>query len=40
MEEKCNTCAKFLTCNKKECKKISFIEAKILDKPRKELKND
>ncbi len=34
MEKKCNNCAKFLTCNKKECNKISYIEAVILDKPR------
>lgn len=34
MNNKCNTCAKFLTCNRKECKKITFVQAKILDKPK------
>lgn len=33
MEKKCNNCAKFLTCSKKECNKITYIEAGILDKP-------
>lgn len=33
MNNKCNTCAKFLTCNKKECKKTTFVQAEILDKP-------
>lgn len=31
---KCSICAKFLTCNRKECKKITFREAGILDKPK------
>lgn len=35
MNNKCNTCAKFLTCNRKECKKVTFVQAKILDKPKK-----
>lgn len=34
MNNKCNNCAKFLTCNRKECKKVTFIEAGILDKPK------
>ncbi len=34
MNNKCNNCAKFLTCNRKDCKKMSFIEAGILDKPK------
>lgn len=34
MNNKCNNCAKFLTCNKKQCKRISFVEAEILDKPK------
>lgn len=34
MNNKCNNCAKFLTCNQKECKKISFIQAGILDRPK------
>lgn len=34
MNNKCNNCAKFLTCNRKECKKITFVEAGILDKPK------
>lgn len=40
MNNKCNNCAKFLTCNRKECKKISFVEAKVLDRPRKIKRND
>lgn len=39
MNNKCNICAKFLTCNREECKKISFVEAGILDKPRKIKRN-
>ena len=34
MNNKCNTCAKFLTCNRKDCKRITFVQAKILDKPK------
>lgn len=34
MNEKCNTCAKFLTCNKKDCNKITFVKAGILEKPK------
>lgn len=34
MNNKCNTCAKFLTCNKKECKRITFVQAEILEKPK------
>lgn len=34
MNNKCNNCAKFLTCNRNECKKISFVEAGILNKPK------
>ena len=34
MNNKCNTCAKFLTCSRKECKKVSFVEAGILEKPK------
>lgn len=34
MNNKCNNCAKFLTCDKMQCKKITFIEAGILDKPK------
>lgn len=34
MNNKCNNCAKFLTCNKEKCKKIPFVEAGILDKPK------
>ena len=33
MNNKCNNCAKFLTCNRRECKKVTFVEAEILDKP-------
>ena len=36
MERKCNNCAKFLTCNKQKCKKMTFVEAGILDKPTRE----
>lgn len=39
MNNKCNICAKFLTCNRKDCKKISFVEAEILDRPRKIKRN-
>ncbi|MCI8761187.1 MAG: hypothetical protein HFJ34_08840 [Clostridia bacterium] len=35
MNNKCNNCAKFLTCNRKKCEKISFVKAEILDKPQK-----
>lgn len=35
MNNMCNKCAKFLTCNKEKCKRITFVEAKILDKPKK-----
>lgn len=38
MNNKCNNCAKFLTCNRKKCEKVSFVEAQILDKPKKKLK--
>lgn len=34
MNNKCNTCAKFLTCKKKECKKVTFVEAGILERPK------
>lgn len=34
MDNKCNTCAKFLTCNRKKCKKVTFVEAGILEKPK------
>jgi len=34
MNNKCRSCAKFLTCDKKECKKKSFVEAEILDRPK------
>lgn len=40
MNNKCNICAKFLTCNRKDCKKISFVEAEILDRPRKIKRNN
>lgn len=33
MNNKCNNCAKFLTCNRKSCNKITFVEAGILEKP-------
>lgn len=39
MNNQCNNCAKFLTCNRKNCNKITFVEAGILDKP-KMIKND
>lgn len=29
---KCNSCSKFLTCDRRKCEKISFVEAKILEK--------
>lgn len=35
MNNKCNTCAKFLTCNRKACNKVTFVQAKILEKPKK-----
>ena len=31
-DKKCSTCSKFLTCDRKECKKITFYEAKIISK--------
>lgn len=34
MNNKCNNCGKFLTCDKKECKKITFVEAEIIEKPK------
>ena len=39
MNNKCNICAKFLTCSKKECKPTTFVKANILDKP-KEIKKE
>ena len=39
MNNQCNNCAKFLTCNRKKCNKVTFVEAGILDKP-KTIKND
>lgn len=39
MNNKCNLCAKFLTCNRKDCNKITFVEAGILDKPKTIKKN-
>ena len=36
---KCNNCTKFLTCDRKECKQVTFIQAGILDKP-KEIKKE
>lgn len=29
---RCNNCAKFLTCNRQECKQITFLQAGQLDK--------
>ena len=29
----CNTCAKQYTCDKKECKKITYVQAGILEQP-------
>lgn len=40
MNNKCNNCAKFLTCDRKECKKVTFIEAGILDKPKRTKKRN
>lgn len=40
MNNKCNNCAKFLTCSRKQCRKISFVEADILEKPRKIKRNN
>lgn len=43
MNNKCNTCAKFLTCKKEKCNKITFVQANIIDKPKitkKEYGND
>ncbi len=34
MNNKCNTCAKQFTCSRKECKKVTFVQAGILDKPK------
>lgn len=34
MNNKCNICAKFLTCNREECNKVTFVQAKILEKPK------
>ena len=34
MNNKCNNCAKFLTCNRKKCEKISFVEAGMIEKPK------
>ncbi len=34
MNNKCNNCAKFLTCDRKKCKKITFVKAGIIDKPK------
>lgn len=39
MNNKCNLCARFLTCNGKNCNKITFVEAGILDKPKMIKKN-
>lgn len=38
MNNKCNTCAKFSTCNRQKCNKVTFVEAGIIDKP-KNIKN-
>lgn len=32
VKRKCNTCTKFLTCDRKECKKVTFYSANIIDK--------
>lgn len=40
MNNKCNNCAKFLACNRKECKKITFLKAGILDKPQNKHKTE
>lgn len=29
---KCNNCAKFLTCDRRECKQITFLQAGQLDR--------
>ena len=29
---KCNNCAKFLTCDRRECKQITFLQAEQLDR--------
>lgn len=39
MNNKRNICAKFLTCNRKDCEKISFVEADLTDKPKKVKRN-
>lgn len=32
MNNKCNNCAKFLTCDRRKCEKITFVEAGILER--------
>ena len=32
MNNKCNICAKFLTCDRKQCNRITFREAGLIDK--------
>lgn len=39
MNNKCNNCAKFLTCDRRTCEKITFVEAGIIDKPKIAKKN-
>ena len=34
---KCNNCAKFLTCNRKECDQVTFLQAGQIDKIEPEL---
>lgn len=33
MNNKCRNCAKFITCDRRSCKKITFVEAGIINRP-------
>lgn len=32
MNNKCNNCVKFLTCNRRECKQVTFIQANQIER--------
>lgn len=37
---RCSDCAKFLTCNKQNCEKVTFVKAGIIDRPKKIIKKE
>lgn len=40
MQDNCRTCAKQPTCDRKECKKITYVSAGILEQPERRNENE